>query len=240
MAGYVGSKEINEVYYGGREVSEIYKGSDLIYSSYQPVSNFLFRDIDANGKLTMPSSGLFEDASGITKSPDYLLNHAFYECSNLSGAVHFSNLKAIIGRNFLEHAFSSSGIIELSFNALKEISGTLACNGMCSICTNLASISLPELEDISGSECLSSAFYGCTGLTNVTFPKLKYISGALSFNKAFYGCTNLVTITFPELVSINTSRTTGNDALAYTFQDCSSLKNITFPKLFNIFDFSVL
>lgn len=234
MSGSVGTKEINEIFFGSKEVSEIYKGNSLLYSSYQPISNFLFRDLDANGKLTMPSSGLFEDASEITKDSDHLLEYAFYECSNLSGNVIFSNLKTISGRSSLERAFCRTGILSLAFTKLKKITGLNACHSMCYGCSNLASVSFPELELVSGTGCFKQTFGSCS-LTSINFPKLQYITGAQAFYNSFLNNSQLSSVSFPELVSINNqSSTSGADVFAFAFKNCPSLKNITFPKLTTI------
>ena len=175
MPLYFNGNTIGDLYFGGTKIGEAWFNGQQVYTSALPVINYMFRDIDVNGNLTL-ATGTLEDASEITSIGNYGLYYAFYKCTGLTGNVSFPNLTSI-GSNGLCQAFYG--------------------------CTGLTGISFPNLTSI-GSNGLRYAFYDCAGLTgNISFPNLTSIgSGGLQY--AFDNCTGLIggSVFFPSLTSI--------------------------------------
>ena len=175
MSLHLNGNTIGVMYVGGTKVGEAWFNGQKVYSSVPPVINYMFRDIDANGKLTL-ATGALEDASKITQIGNYGLYNAFYNCTGLTGSVSFPNLTTI-GDHGLYNAFYN--------------------------CTRLTgSISFPNLTSI-GNSGLYNAFNNCTRLTgSIPFPSLTSISDYGLYN-VFYNCTRLTgSISFPNLTSI--------------------------------------
>lgn len=160
MSLHLNGNTIGDLYVGGTKVGEAWLNGQKVYSSVQPVINYIFRDIDANGNLTT-ATGALEDASKITQIGDYGLCFAFYECTGLTGSISFPNLTSI-GNYGLESAFYE-------------------CTGLT------GSISFPSLTSI-GESGLSNAFSGCTGITEVHFKSS--LSGNSQCTSSNMGCPN--------------------------------------------------
>ena len=187
MSLHLNGNTIGDMYVGGTKVGEAWLNGQKVYSSVQPVINYIFRDIDANGNLTT-ATGVLEDASGITKIGDYGLASAFYKCSGLTGSVSFPNLTSI-GAYGLDHAFSGCKGLNggVSFPALTSI-GEAALLYAFDNCTGLTgSVSFPSLTSI-GSSGLGGAFYNCTGITEVHFKSS--LSGNSQCTMSAMGCRN--------------------------------------------------
>ena len=184
MSFYLNGNTIGDMYVGGTKVGEAWLNGQKVYSSVPPFVgiNYMFRDIDANGKLTL-ATGALEDASKITVISDYGLSYAFYSCTGLTGSISFPKLTSI-GDFGLNYAFN--------------------------FCTGLTgSISFPELTSI-GDKGLYYAFQGCTGLTgNISFPNLTSI-GTSGLHYAFYRCTGITEIHFKSSLSGNSECTASN------------------------------
>ena len=65
MSLHLNGNTIGDLYVGGTKVSEAWLNGQKVYSSVPPMINYIFRDIDANGNLTL-ATGALEDASKIT------------------------------------------------------------------------------------------------------------------------------------------------------------------------------
>jgi hypothetical protein len=142
MGFSLNGKDIKELYYGNVKISEAWLNGQKVYSSVPLVSgiNYMFRDIDANGKLTL-ATGELEDASEITSIGDNGLRYVFYHCEGVTG-VFFPNLTSI-GTQGLRYGFNN--------------------------CTGLrGSVSFPNLTSID-SNGLNKVFNGCNGITEVHF-----------------------------------------------------------------------
>ena len=162
MSFYLNGNTIGDMYVGGTKVGEAWLNGQKVYSSVPPFVciNYMFRDIDADGNLTL-ATGALEDASEITQIGDYGLVYAFNRCGRLTGSISFPKLTSI-GNHGLEYAFN--------------------------LCTGLTgSISFPSLTSI-GDYGLSYAFYNCTGITEVHFKSS--LSGNSECKASNMGCTN--------------------------------------------------
>ena len=160
MSLHLNGNTIADMYVGGTKVGEAWLNGQKVYSSAPPVINYIFRDIDANGNLTL-ATGALEDASKITALVDYGLYYAFENCTGLTGSISFSNLTSI-GDYGLRFAFQ--------------------------YCTGLAgNISFPRLTSI-GDFGLEYTFRNCTGITEVHFKSS--LSGNSECTSSNMGCTN--------------------------------------------------
>lgn len=187
MSLHLNGNTIGDMYVGGTKVGEAWFNGQKVYSSVQPVINYIFRDIDANGNLTT-ATGALEDASGITKISDYGLYYAFYKCSGLTGSVSFPNLTSI-GAYGLSRTFSGCKGLNggVSFPALTSI-GESALLYAFDNCTGLTgSVSFPSLTSI-GYAGLGGAFYNCSGITEVHFKSS--LSGNSECTMSTMGCYN--------------------------------------------------
>ena len=182
MSLHLNGNTIGDLYVGGTKVSEAWLNGQKVYSSAPPMINYMFRDIDSNGNLTL-ATGALEDASKITQIGDYGLCFAFYECTGLTGSISFPNLTSI-GNYGLESAFYE-------------------CTGLT------GSISFPSLTSI-GESGLSNAFSGCTRLTgSISFTNLTSIGGS-GLQNAFSGCTGITEVHFKSSLSGNSQCTSSN------------------------------
>lgn len=115
----VGSNSIGEIYYGNDTISEVYYGNDLVWSGTEPV-NYIFRDIDSDGNLTL-ATGVLENADNITKIAPYGLAYAFYSSTGITGDVVFNNLTTIdVGGLIYAFGFNAN-IQSVRFPKLIEI-----------------------------------------------------------------------------------------------------------------------
>jgi len=196
----------------------IYKGDKLIKFNYTPVVNYIFRDIDENGNLTL-ATGNLEDGSEITKISDYEMYYAFYLNNGLTGSVNLSKVKQI-GRGGLSQAFSyCTGITSVNLSSLITVDA-YGLSGAFYSCTNLSSVNLSNLKEIKGELGLQTAFYNCTSLTSITFNNLESIYGN-SLEKCFSYCSNLADIYFPALKSTSNVRSNSfNSMLTYNRNVC--------------------
>lgn len=162
MGFSLNGKDIKELYYGNVKLSEAWLNGQKVYTSIPLVSiiNYMFRDIDENGNLTL-ATGELEDASEITEIGDNLFYYAFQNCTGLTGSVSFPNLTTI-GDRGLSNAFYN-------------------CTGLT------GSVSFPNLTTI-GSNGLQYAFRNCTGITEVHFKSS--LSGKSQCRASNMGCTN--------------------------------------------------
>ena len=182
MSLHLNGNTIGDLYVGGTKVGEAWLNGQKVYSSASPVIKYIFRDIDANGKLTL-ATGALEDANEITQIPDYGLYYAFYGSHLLTGSVSFPNLTSV-GDYGLYLAFYD-------------------CSGLT------GSVSFPNLTSI-GDYGLSSAFFYCTGLTgSVSFPKLTSINES-GLSDAFKSCTGITEVHFKSSLSGNSQCTASN------------------------------
>ena len=160
MSLHLNGHTIGDLYIGGTKIGEAWLNGQKVYSSAPPVINYMFRDIDANGNLTL-ATGALEDASKITVIADYGLYYAFYNCTGLTGNISFPSLTSI-GESGLSNAFSR-------------------CTGLT------GSISFPNLISI-GNYGLNNTFNECTGITEVHFKSS--LSGNSECTSSNMGCTN--------------------------------------------------
>ena len=133
MSLHLNGNTIGDLYVGGTKVGEAWFNGQKVYSSAPPVINYIFRDIDANGRVTQPT-GALEDASKITVIADYGLYYAFLGCTGLTGSISFPSLTSI-GNSGLGSAFSGcTGITEVHFKS--SLSDNSECTASNMGCTN--------------------------------------------------------------------------------------------------------
>ena len=158
---------IGEIIINNKNISEIYKGNTLVYLSMLKIPEIVFREIDENGNLTLPSGslqGLFDNIKTISTEG---LSYAYYKCTGIT-SVSFPSLISV-----------EYGGLRSAFENCISISG---------------SISFPVLNSI-GSFGLGYIFRGCTGITEVKFPALTSVD-TNGLSNAFKNCTNLRQIHF--------------------------------------------
>lgn len=166
------------------------------------VDNFL-GDIDENGRIKVPTSGIL-NATGVIEVDDYVLACKFG--GNAWGTSRPQGLSKII------------------FPDLKKI-GNAGMAYFYTYSTDLESVSFPELEEI-GQCGMEEAFRWNTKLKSASFPKLKRLTGMYSsLDQAFDHCSNLEQVNLDSLEFL-TSR-----ALASAFANCTKLKTLYFPSL---------
>ena len=133
MSLHLNGNTIGDMYVGGTKVGEAWLNGQKVYSSALPIINYIFRDIDANGNLTL-ATGALEDASKITVISDYGLSYAFYSCTGLTGSISFPSLTSI-GNHGLQNAFyNCTGITEVHFKS--SLSGNSECTASNMGCSN--------------------------------------------------------------------------------------------------------
>lgn len=219
----IGGSSIGEVYFGNNSISEIYHGSDLVWSAYQPDINYLFRDIDSNGNVTL-ASGNLDDASQINKIGPVALCYAFFK-SNITGRVDLSSVKSM-GRSALFTAFQNcDGITEVDLSGITDLNGDYAMQSAFYSCRNLNTVNLSNLINITGNFSLSSTFASCSSLQNVNLSNLVSDTTSLGFSNTFQGCTSLASISLPKL---EISR------MYQTFRNCSSLISVNLNNLLSV------
>lgn len=209
MGFSLNGKDIKDIYYGNVKISEAWINGNKVYSNALPVFiNYLFRDIDENGNLTL-ATGALEDASEITKIGPSGLYYAFYNCTELTGSVSFPNLTSIDETGLYCAFYRCSGLTgSISFPNLTSI-GSKGLSGAFYYCSGLTSISFPNLTSI-GSSGLSDAFFYCSGLTgSISFPNLTSI-GSSGLYSAFNGCTGITEVHFKSSLSGNSQCTVSN------------------------------
>lgn len=207
MSIEIGGSSIGEVYVGDKAISEIYKGSDLVWSAYAPEINYVFRNIDENGNLTL-ATGDLEDASEITKIGDYGMFSSFYGCTGLTGSVSFPNLTSVGFRGMQKAFYGCSGLTgSVSFPNLKTVgsSGLLNCFYRCLRLDG--EINFNELTSI-GVDGLNCSFLSCQGITGpIYFTKLNNIN-ARGLYQCFSYCHSLGSIYFYSLNSSSFGKNT--------------------------------
>ena len=139
----VGSNSIAEIYYGNNAISEVYYGNDLVWSANVPDVNYIFRDIDSNGNLTL-ATGNLEDASELKKIGATGMYCAFHMNTGITGKVDLSYIKTV-GISGLNTAFS--------------------------YCSGITEVDMSNLDNVEGNYALQDAFY-TSGITKVNLSKL--------------------------------------------------------------------
>ena len=207
MSIEIGNSSIGEVYAGLDGISEIYKGSDLVWSAYSPEINYIFRNIDENGNLTL-ATGNLEDSSEITKIGDYGMFCSFYDCTGLTGSVSFPNLTIVGFRGMQKAFYGCTGLTgSVSFPNLKTV-GNYGLTNCFYRCLRLdGEINFNELTSIS-ADGLNCSFLSCQGITGpVYFTKLNSIN-ARGLYQCFGYCYSLGSIYFYSLNSSSFGKST--------------------------------
>ncbi len=222
----------------------IYKGDKLIKFNYAPVVNYIFRDTDENGNLTL-ATGNLEDGSEITKISDYGMYYGFANSNDLIGGVSLPNLK-LVGNGGMSYAFYyASGL-----------TGDLYCPNLTRIDsygfsqafygTNIKSVDLSNLISI-GTYALQDAFSYNNSLESINLSSLSSVESQ-GLRYACRSCPNLKTInlrshtrgidatmfsgdTSIENIDLSSLNYLGASALAAAFQNCVNLQTLSFPSL---------
>lgn len=165
----------------------------------------LLRAKDANGKL-IPSTteSQIMDFTGVTDVDAYMLAYAYYNNTEISGAVDFDSLTTVSGSYACANMFyHCTGLTRVNLSSLTTLSGGNACYSMFAYCTGLTSIDLSSLATISGNVACSSMFYHCTGLTSVDLSSLTTVSGNNACSGMFNACTSLSTVYIGGITAID-------------------------------------
>ena len=129
MSLHLNGNIIGDMYVGGTKVGECWLNGQKVYSSVPPFVgiNYMFRDIDENGNLTL-ATGVLEDASEITIIGDYVFYYAFSDCTGLTGSVSFPNLTTISSYGLRYAFYNCTGITEVHFKS--SLSGNSECTAL--------------------------------------------------------------------------------------------------------------
>lgn len=200
-------------------------------TKYGCTVNSFLGDVDANGKLNLPSVQINPDFSGIEDLGNCALANRFTTGSdtyglNINPNISFSDLTDVSGVYALFNTFSTTNVATATFPKLTTVSGSNAFYYAFNTCASLTSISFPKLTTVTGNAAFNYAFDDCKSLTSVSFPELTTISGSNALNRIFNVCTGLVTARFPKLTTV-----TGSAALTYAFRTCQSLTDVYFNAL---------
>lgn len=180
------------------------------------------KSIDANGKLVGGNTNI--NFTGITDVGDYALYCAFYQDTNLTGALDMSALTSVSGNSAFYQTYSGcSGITTVNLSNLTTVSGTNAFNYTFEN-SSITSLDLSSLDSVSGSYAFRNAFFS-SSLANVNISNLRSVTGENSFASAF-GNTRIQVIEFSKL-----SVLTGYSVFNNAFISCSQLKLVAFPAL---------
>lgn len=200
----------------------------------------MFGEVDANGKLALPTGGTVDLViTGFTSMNNFALSYKFYRNNKLE-SVTLRDLVNADGSSCLDRAFNyCTGIKTVSFPSLVTANGGSSLSYCFNNCTSLTSASFPELVEAKGGTCFQYAFSYCTLLTSVSFPKLRIIgnpdAGASTTYRQFYytfqNSTNITELSFPELEEIWCNGAAANTG---TFGYNAYIQKIYMPKLTTI------
>lgn len=147
MSMYSGNFNIESIFFGDIELGSCYLGDTLVWEKNVSEVNYIFRNIDANGNLTL-ATGTLPNADEIIKVGNYGLAYAFYNCTGLTGTLNLSNLTTV-GEQGLNGAFEScSNLTDIYFNSLTTI-GKLGMWTAFWHCTNITDIYFNSLTTTS-------------------------------------------------------------------------------------------
>lgn len=95
----------------------------------------------------------------------------------------------------------ATGLTEIDFSDLTQITGSYALYYAFRSCTNLTTANFSGLSSISASRAFNYSFQDCTKLSSVDFSNLSQLTGTYALSYAFSGCTSLKILSFPKLTS---------------------------------------
>ena len=180
---------------------------------------------DANGKVV--GGNTIIDLDGATDVGNYIFYYAYYNNTNITGAVDFSSLTTISGQSACQYMFRGcTGITSVDLSSLTTVSGVSACRNMFQNCTGLTSVDLSSLATVSGSAACNSMFSGCTGLTSVDLSSLATVSGGTTCAYMFSNCTGITSVDLSSLTTVLDGNT-----CQYMFGGCTGLTSLSFPAL---------
>lgn len=211
-------------------------------------------EIDGNGILySNRTTTHIMDFTGVKQIGAYLMYQAYYQNTNISGAVNLSSLislgnntcyqmfyrcsgltsvdlsslSSLTGSDAFSAAFAEcSGITSINLSALTTVSGQHACNQMFSLCSNLTNVYLGSLTTVSANYACQGMFNSCSGLTNIDLSSLQEVSSTSGCSGMFSNCTNLTSMDFCSLTTV-----TGNNCFQYMFDGCTALTRVSFYAL---------
>ena len=190
--------------------------------------------VNNNGTLTSGSTMI--ELPGVTRIGPYALAYAYYNNTNISGAVDFSNITEISGDDACHCAFyGCTSLTSVDLSSLTKIDKKYACRYMFYGCTSLTSVDLRNLTTISGTYNNSNPceymFSGCTGLTNVILPTSLNVYPDRSMVRMFSGCTGLTTagVNFETMAAPSSSY-----QYQHMFSGCTGLTIVSLPTFVNI------
>lgn len=122
--------------------------------------------------------------------------HAFWNSLKNNATVNFSNLKIAYTDSFNYAFVDCGGIKTINFNSLENVSGGYYGNSMSyafSSC-GIIELSFPSLTTIESNLGMANCFYNNQDLTNAYFPLLNHVN-RMGMAGTFNICSNLKTIT---------------------------------------------
>ena len=185
---------------------------------------------DANNKLLNGSTLI--NLSGVTELSSHVLEYAYNNNTNITGAVDFSSVTTISGsfscRNMCENC---TGITSVDLSSLTTISGSFSCSSMFNGCSGITSINLSSLTTISSSSNCANMFINCSGITGVVdLSSLTTISGISLCQSMFSRCTGITGVNLSSLTTISN----GYSNCSSMFNGCSGITSIDLSSLATI------
>ena len=218
-------------------------------------------DIDSNGALQMPRSGLYLTFNGVKSIGDSVLTYRFcvynsgiYGIYNVMG-VSFPDLETVSSYNTLERTFyGQDNLREALFPKLVNVPNTNNFREAFAYCTDLEKVTFSSLRNVTGSSGYGfyRAFFCCSKMHTLDLSKLTNVGGSQTFYDAFGICSALKSVDLSSLTSVtgssamssmfercglievnfeSLSTITGSSAMSSMFSECTSLENLWFPSL---------
>lgn len=212
-------------------INQVVKGS----GGSGPTGLYREFQLDANGTLRPNTTTThIMDFTGVTSIADYILYRAYYNNTQISGAVDMSDLTNV-GRSGCQAAFYGCvGITGAILPLLTNITSPDACMEMF-YGSGITSVILDNLEQInaSGGNTLgygpANGMFGNCPLTRISMKKLRQIgnsSNGYCCAGMLSNCTGLVVFYFESLNLIQ-----GQGELSGMFRNCTALQSLWFYAL---------
>ena len=194
--------------------------------------------INDNGTLKVNGVTSVIDLTGITTLGEKALTYAYVGDTALTTLPDFSNITTINGYNVLDHAFwQCSGLTgNVDFHSLNNIIyGSYAFTNAFTQCTNITSADFSGLEIIgekNNDNFAAYCFQQCRNLVSINLSSLKYIGAYSCFSYAFDACNSLSSVDLGSLEVVGHTTKGGN--FSYAFQGCTSLTTMNLSNVYAV------
>ena len=192
----------------------------------------LYREfqLDANGVLQPNTTTThIMDFTGVKSISAYALINAYYDNTQISGAVDMSDLIQVSGEHACENMFRGcTSLTSVDLSSLTAVGSSYGCSSMFQGCTGLTNVDLSSLTTVSVSAC-ENMFYGCTGLTSINLSSLKAVSGTglgRGCRYMFSGCASLTSVDLSSLTTVSST-----NSCSSMFSGCASLTSVDLSSL---------